>query len=69
MLGSGVQSKLKNFDMYRKLPSDLTEPTLSGAIVSLLSTIIMLVLFISEFNGYLTIEENSEMFVDIAQGG
>lgn len=52
--------------MYRKLPSDLTEPTLSGAVVSIASTIIMLVLFVSEFNGYLTIEENSEMFVDVA---
>ncbi|KAL4479478.1 hypothetical protein ABPG72_011800 [Tetrahymena utriculariae] len=55
--------------MYRKLPSDLTEPTLSGAIVSIVSTLIMLILFISEFNGYLSVEENSEMFVDVAQGG
>lgn len=55
--------------MYRKLPSDLTEPTLSGAVVSILSTAIMVILFISEFNGYLSVEESSEMFVDVAQGG
>lgn len=69
MFGSGVQSRLKSFDMYRKLPSDLTEPTFSGAIVSIASSIIMLLLFVSEFSQYLTVEENSEMFVDVAQGG
>ena len=69
MLGSGVQQRLKSFDMYRKLPSDLTEPTLSGAVVSIVSSVIMLILFISEFNHYLTVEESSEMFVDVAQGG
>lgn len=68
MFGNGVNSRLKSFDMYRKLPSDLTEPTLSGALVSLLSTMIMIVLFVSEFNGYLAIEETSEMFVDVSQG-
>ena len=49
MLGNSVVNRLKSFDVYRKLPSDLTEPTTSGAIVSVLSTIIMIILFISEF--------------------
>ncbi len=49
MFGNSVSSKLKSFDIYRKLPSDLTEPTLSGALVSIVSTVIMLLLFISEF--------------------
>lgn len=54
--------------MYRKLPSDLTEPTLSGALVSIVSSVIMIILFVSEFNGYLSIEESSEMYVDVEQG-
>jgi len=53
MLGSTVTSRLKSFDIYRKLPKDLTEPTMSGAMVSLLSTLIMGVLFITEFNEFL----------------
>lgn len=66
MFGQGVNERLKSFDMYRKLPSELTEPTWSGAVVSLVSTAIMLILFVSEFSGYLTIDEHSEMFVDTA---
>ena len=42
-------SKIKNLDVYRKLPSDLTEPTISGAMVSVFSTLIMIILFVSEF--------------------
>lgn len=37
----GVGNRLKNFDVYRKLPTDLTEPTLSGALISIISTLIM----------------------------
>jgi hypothetical protein len=47
MIG-GVQSKLRKLDIYRKLPSDLTEPTKAGATISLLSTIVIIVLFITE---------------------
>ena len=32
MIGSSVASRLKSFDVYRKLPKDLTEPTMSGAL-------------------------------------
>ena len=32
MFGSSVANRLKTFDVYRKLPKDLTEPTLSGAL-------------------------------------
>jgi len=61
-----VQSKLKSFDVYRKLPSELTEPTMSGAMVSILSAVIMAVLFVTELSEYLTITESSEMFVDVS---
>jgi hypothetical protein len=64
MFGTGVKAKLKSIDMYRKLPTDLTESTVSGALISIASSLIMLILFISEFNGYLSITETSEMYVD-----
>ncbi|EGR29544.1 hypothetical protein IMG5_153610 [Ichthyophthirius multifiliis] len=64
MFGIGVKSKLKSIDMYRKLPTDLTESTVSGAMISIASSLIMLILFISEFNGYLSITETSEMYID-----
>lgn len=54
--------------MYRKLPSDLTEPTISGAVVSIVSSIIMLILFLSELNSFMEVEERSEMFVDVEKG-
>ena len=44
----GVKGKLRQLDIYRKLPSDLTEPTMSGALVSIVSTIIMVFLFMTE---------------------
>jgi hypothetical protein len=68
MFGQSVVGKLKSFDVYRKLPSDLTEPTLSGALVSIISAIIMVILFLSEFYGYMQVTEISEMFVDISRG-
>ncbi|EGR31815.1 hypothetical protein IMG5_101180 [Ichthyophthirius multifiliis] len=60
---------IKSFDMYRKLPSDLTQSTTSGAVVSIICGIIVLILFISELRSFLAIEETSEMFIDIVRGG
>ena len=32
MFGASVTNKLKAFDVYKKMPRHLTEPTLSGAL-------------------------------------
>ena len=32
MFGASINNKLKSFDVYKKLPRELTEPTLAGAI-------------------------------------
>jgi hypothetical protein len=63
-----VQSKLRAVDLYRKLPSELTEPTLSGALISIISTSIIILLIISEFASFMSTRETSEMFVDITRG-
>ncbi len=59
MIGSSIANRFKSLDVYRKLPSDLTESTMSGAIVSLIATIVMLFLFITELQGYMAVTENS----------
>ena len=69
MFSETVKGKLKRFDVYRKLPQDLTEPTISGAIVSIVACSFMMLLFLSELNAYLTVSTSTEMFVDINRGG
>jgi hypothetical protein len=69
MFSESVKNKLKKFDVYRKLPQDLTEPTISGALVSILACSFMMLLFLSELNTYLAISTSTEMFVDINRGG
>lgn len=69
MFSETVKNKLKKFDVYRKLPQDLTEPTVSGAVVSVVACSFMFLLFLSELNTYLTISTSTEMFVDINRGG
>jgi len=61
-------TRIKSFDVYRKLPSDLTEPTVSGAIVSVASTLIMLTLFLTEVNEFFKVQTVSETFIDIERG-
>ncbi len=50
--------------MYRDVPKDLSEQTLSGAIVSVLCGILVFFLFLSEFIAFLSVETVSEMYVD-----
>lgn len=69
MFSDTVKSKLKRFDVYRKLPHDLTEPTLSGAFVSIIACAFMTLLFLTELAEYLKVSTHTEMFVDINRGG
>eukprot|EP00744_Colponema_vietnamica_P005440 GILI01007973.1.p1 GENE.GILI01007973.1~~GILI01007973.1.p1 ORF type:complete len:356 (+),score=101.40 GILI01007973.1:82-1068(+) len=62
-------NKLKALDVYRKVPSDLTEPTISGAAVSVLSGTFIVILFFSELFAYLSVQTQSEMFIDVNRGG
>lgn len=55
---------LKRFDVYRDVPKDLTEQTLTGALVSLLCGAAVVFLFLSEFIAFVSVETVSEMFVD-----
>jgi len=59
-----MQFDLRRFDIYRKVPKDLTQPTLTGAIISICCVIFMGFLFVMELRQYLTIEVQSRLTVD-----
>ncbi|KAL4231854.1 Endoplasmic reticulum-Golgi intermediate compartment protein 1 [Mactra antiquata] len=59
-----MQFDIRRFDIYRKVPKDLTQPTLTGAVISICSVLFMLFLFLSELAGFLQIEVMSELIVD-----
>jgi hypothetical protein len=44
----GLLSKLRNLDAYPKVNEDFYSRTLSGGIITLASSVVMLLLFISE---------------------
>lgn len=57
----------KNFsklDMYRKIPRDLTQGSVTGAWLSVLAILSMSFLFVLEFNSYLTTEITSSIIMD-----
>lgn len=56
-----MKSKALKLDLFRKLPKDLTEPTFCGAIVSMLCTIVLIVLTISELKTYLAHDTKSDL--------
>lgn len=57
-------SQLKSFDVYREIPSDLTEPTVAGATASVTAIILMSLLFVSELSTFLSTETATSMYVD-----
>ena len=64
---SGLAARLKSFDAYPKTLEDFRVKTFGGAIVTGVSSLIILVLFLSEFHYYLSTEIQPELFVDITR--
>ncbi|KAG1700932.1 Integrator complex subunit 14 [Nymphon striatum] len=52
------------FDIYRKIPKDLTQPTTTGAVISICCCLFMFLLFFSELLSFISVEVVSELFVD-----
>ncbi|XP_029650596.1 endoplasmic reticulum-Golgi intermediate compartment protein 3 isoform X2 [Octopus sinensis] len=65
---SNIISRLRQFDAYPKTLEDFRVKTFGGAIVTLISSMLMFILFISELNYYLTKEVHPELFVDTSRG-
>lgn len=55
---------LRRLDAYPKTLEEFSQKTVSGAAVTLISSIIMIWLLISEFYTYLTPNISEELFVD-----
>uniref|UniRef100_A0A0R3RY80 Endoplasmic reticulum-Golgi intermediate compartment protein 1 n=1 Tax=Elaeophora elaphi TaxID=1147741 RepID=A0A0R3RY80_9BILA len=55
---------LFRFDIYRKVPRDLTQPTTTGAIISFACISFILFMVINDLLSFLTLEIRSELFVD-----
>ncbi|XP_055458303.1 endoplasmic reticulum-Golgi intermediate compartment protein 3 isoform X1 [Meriones unguiculatus] len=60
--------KLKKFDAYPKTLEDFRVKTCGGATVTIVSGLLMLLLFLSELQYYLTTEVHPELYVDKSRG-
>eukprot|EP00038_Savillea_parva_P009238 m.182194 g.182194 ORF g.182194 m.182194 type:complete len:388 (-) comp15467_c0_seq1:133-1296(-) len=60
-------NRLRNFDAYPKTLEDFRIKTFSGAAVSIVAAVIMLLLFASELSYFLTSEVTPELFVDTSR--
>ncbi|CAM9927755.1 unnamed protein product [Pylaiella littoralis] len=58
---------IKTFDFYRKIPLDLTETTLQGAVMSGCALFCMFILFLCELRAFLTPEVYSTVAIDSNQ--
>ncbi|CAF3330065.1 unnamed protein product [Rotaria socialis] len=57
------------FDIYRKVPKDLTQPTTTGAAISIICVTFISTLILIEFDYFITPEIVSELFVGIPESG
>ncbi|TMW98386.1 uncharacterized protein [Solanum lycopersicum] len=64
-----VFSKLRNLDAYPKINEDFYNRTLSGGIITLVASVIMLVLFVNELGLYIHSYTETQLVVDTSRGG
>lgn len=57
-------SKLREFDLYRKIPKDLTETSTLSTGLSVCATGFMLILFVAELWAYLSLNISSNIILD-----
>lgn len=57
-------ARLKNFDLYRRIPKDLTESSTHSSVLSVCAALFMLVLFVAELWSFLTVNYQSNIVVD-----
>lgn len=62
-----IFTKLKYFDAYPKPLEDFRIKTLSGALITSATTILVCILFFYEWISYMSIEINQELFVDLTR--
>ncbi|GMT06300.1 hypothetical protein PENTCL1PPCAC_28474, partial [Pristionchus entomophagus] len=52
------------FDIYRKVPKDLTQPTTTGAVISICCILFISFMIFNDLLAYIFIDVRSELFVD-----
>lgn len=57
---------VKKLDIYRRVPKDFTQATLSGAVISICCVIFIILLIISELAWFISPDIKSELIVDNA---
>ena len=57
-------SGLRDFDFYRKIPKDLTEASTPGVVLSVVSLLFMLALFLLELTSFLSPDFATNMILD-----
>jgi len=62
--GGGLGAHLRSFDLYRKIPRDLTEGTAFGGTVSILFGVCFLLLFYFEVRNFLSVKGVTSIEVD-----
>eukprot|EP01025_Chloroclados_australasicus_P049964 TRINITY_DN5709_c1_g1_i2.p3 TRINITY_DN5709_c1_g1~~TRINITY_DN5709_c1_g1_i2.p3 ORF type:complete len:119 (+),score=6.81 TRINITY_DN5709_c1_g1_i2:271-627(+) len=68
MSGGDLWGKLKRLDAYPKINEDFFTRTLSGGVITLVASTIMILLFISEFRMFLTVQKSHQLNVDTTRG-
>ncbi|KAK9834138.1 hypothetical protein WJX81_001409 [Elliptochloris bilobata] len=64
----GFFNKLKSLDAYPKVNEDFFQRTLSGGVITIASSLIMIALFLSELSFFLTVTKTNELSVDTSRG-
>ncbi|KAL3814420.1 hypothetical protein ACJIZ3_015688 [Penstemon smallii] len=64
-----VYNKLRDLDAYPKINEDFYSRSLSGGLVTIVSSIIITLLFLSEFRLYLHTVTDTKLVVDTSRGG
>lgn len=69
VLAMTVPSRIKSLDFYRKIPRDLTEASLSGAGLSIVAALSMIILFGMELSSYLSVATTTSVVLDGSKDG
>jgi len=64
MAGAPLSTRLKGIDFYRKINRELTEGTLAGASVSLITAFVIVFLVGMELSSYLTVQSSTRVVID-----
>ena len=55
---------IKRMDIYRKVPKDLTQPTTTGAIISICCTLFIVFMLLCELMWFINPDVKSELIVE-----